>query len=147
MASFGKDAGLQFSIDKIIGNIKKFDKGFRESARQLVEATTREIQKQAKLRFVGKRKNGIGDVRDGFGLHPHRLTGTLSRSIVRSNVEESDVAVEQSVFVGNQVEAYAVAVELGTRRSRPHPFLKPAGEVSRKTFQEGAQQIARALAR
>lgn len=61
-------------------------------------------------------------------------TGNLRNSIThRVDVDE------QAAYIGTNVE-YAPHVELGTHRTRPQPFLKPAaanhGEVYRRIVEE-----------
>lgn len=213
MATFGQDASLGASVNMIIKNLEKFRKGFGKAAAQLVTATTREIQTQAKARFAPE---GSGDRGSAHGLSPHRITGALSRAIKRTPTTRNGDIVEGYVYVSNDVEEYARSVEFGgitrpkhakalaiplnkkarrmalkaggnlrslnliqihqtdgdvflalppragarknrdieilfvlkrSARHRPHPFLKPAGEVSRKAFVDGARKIAEALAR
>lgn len=56
-------------------------------------------------------------------------TGRLRASITNEVASE-----EKAVYIGTNVE-YAPYVELGTRRQRAQPYLKPAAANHRKTYQ------------
>lgn len=61
-------------------------------------------------------------------------TGRLRNSITNA-VDEG----EQVVYIGTNVE-YAAAVELGTSRSRPRPYLKPAATEHGDEYRDIMQQ-------
>lgn len=134
---FGASQGSAFALREIEKNAKAVGKHLEETALEVVDAIAREVQIQAKKRFVAQ---GTGDQPDGFGLRPHRITGQLSRSISR-RVDKGNGFVEGVVFTTNFTEQYAAPVELGSetskRRTRPHPYLRPALEVSKVAFFRG----------
>jgi len=148
----GADFGLKLSINEILKNVDAFKLTFVQAAAAAVTATTLEMQTRATRQFTPgvppKAKDRatnpkIGDFFDAENnLRPHRNTGALSRDIKQSKTSVSKDAIEGSIFTTNQTAAYAPSVEIGGRHSRPHPFMKPAGEGSAKTFNDGMKTIA-----
>lgn len=68
--------------------------------------------------------------RDQTSLSPHTRTGTLKSSI---NVAPGGLVDQYEVRAD---AAYAPFVEFGTARSRPHPFMFPAAESKRRTWEK-----------
>jgi phage gpG-like protein len=68
--------------------------------------------------FAGNTK---GDAPGRWGLRPHTRIGRLKQSI---GTTADQMGGDVLVRVGTNV-FYAPFVELGTRRSRPHPYLVP----------------------
>lgn len=96
------------------------------SNRDLVERATDEAIEKA-LTAIGQQCEGYTkDELDKPKKHangtvrPNRITSTLYNSITH----QVDVAGKR-VYIGTNVE-YAPYVEMGTSKSRPYPFLKPA---------------------
>jgi HK97 gp10 family phage protein len=73
---------------------------------------------EARGYFAGNTK---GDAPGRRGLRPHTRTARLKQSILSTTQSTGGDVVAK---VGTNVK-YAPFVELGTRRSRPHPFLAP----------------------
>ena len=70
----------------------------------------------AKLELSTPKEHAGGEVRPN--VDTGRLRGSISHEVNKS---------ENAVYIGTNVE-YGPYVELGTRKMRPYPFLKPAIE-------------------
>lgn len=112
-----------------------------ESNRKLIEqASDRAIERA--LEAIGLQCEGYAvDELNRAKLHadgsirPNVDTGRLRASITHE-VRPS----EQAVYVGTPVE-YAAYVEMGTSRSRPYPYLKPAVMNHVDEYRDMAEQF------
>lgn len=95
-------------------NHEAFIRAMGDALPQALEAIGQAAESYAKLKLSEPKAHADGSMR------PNVVTGRLRNSI--SHAVDGDAAV-----VGTNVE-YAPYVELGTSKSRPYPYLKPAAQ-------------------
>jgi len=95
-------------------------------SRRNVEKACLVVERAAKLKFLGRRPKGKEIWGNPGGGPPHVDTGRLRASITH-RVEKT--TGEIAGYVGTNVE-YAAAVEFGTSKSAPYPYLFPALDES-----------------
>lgn len=107
---------------------------------KVVRATAAEIESSAKLSLSGAKsgrvykRRGISHQASAPGEAPATDTGLLANSINTTN----DGALTAIVGVGAE---YAEALEYGTTRMGPRPFLTPAAEAARRGFDAAVADI------
>lgn len=97
-------------------NVPEVERAVKNAVERALEAVGLQGEGNAKMHIEIPKEHGDGDVR------PNVDTGRLVNSI--THVTNSS---EKVVYIGTNVE-YAPYVELGTSKSRPYPYLRPAVE-------------------
>ncbi|MCR5475504.1 MAG: hypothetical protein K6F28_09935 [Lachnospiraceae bacterium] len=104
---------MDIKVD-VTSNRKLIEEASDEAILRALTAIGQQAEGYAKDELARAKPHADGTVR------PNRITGRLINSMTH------DVNVsEKAVYIGTNVE-YAPYVEMGTSRSRPYPYLKPA---------------------
>lgn len=90
----------------------------------------------AKDAAVERALEAIGQQAVGYA----KLLAPVDTGRLRNSMTHEVRADEDSVYVGTNVE-YAPYVELGTRRSKAQPFLRPAIEKHKDEYKRIAEEI------
>ena len=96
----------------VTSNRKLAEKDLEKAVNMWLEMAGTQAQNYAVLELETPKPHSDGSVR------PNVITGRLVNSI-------GHIVAGDSAYIGTNVE-YAPYVELGTSRSKPYPYLKPA---------------------
>jgi phage gpG-like protein len=108
-----------FSLEISVDNTDEVLGELDEAVNRALEAIGMQVENYAKLEL--HRPKPHASAPDGkMIVRPNVDTGRLVNSITHQVAPQ-----EQAVYVGTNVE-YAPYVELGTQKTRPYPYLKPA---------------------
>jgi phage gpG-like protein len=122
MISIDKKA-LKESIDKAKKDFQRFAVEAEDAVAKAVLKGALKVEGDAKKSFKGRDDASVPD-------EPPRVqTGRLRASITHRMISQTEAEV------GTNVE-YGVWLELGTSRTRKHPFLQPALETNRELVKQ-----------
>lgn len=77
----------------------------------------------------------VGDAAERFAKENLTRNGSVVTGRLRASITHQVVESERAVYIGTNV-FYAPYVELGTVRSKPKPYLKPAATGNVSTYRQ-----------